>query len=199
MKNLVIFASGRGSNFEAILLKIRQGRLGASVRLVVSNNPDAGALATAAKFRIPTRVLEPDIADADLVRLLRESGADLVVLAGYMKKVPPAVVAAFRNRIVNIHPALLPSFGGPGCYGLRVHEKVLEAGVKVTGATVHFVDEEYDRGPVVMQATVPVRDGDDPETLQKRVLRAEHGLYWKAVRLVLSGRFHIEGRRVVRT
>jgi phosphoribosylglycinamide formyltransferase-1 len=133
----------------------------------------------------------PQFADDDtftraMLDALRSHGIDVVVLAGYMKKVPPQVVAAFRNRILNIHPALLPRFGGPGMYGLRVHAAVLAAGETESGATVHLVDEEYDRGAILLQRRVPVLQGDTPELLAARVLEAEHALYPDALRLVVE-------------
>ena len=141
---------------------------------VVSSHPDAGALERARRAGVPTTVLA-DSADADeLLRAL--AGADIVVLAGYMKRVPPAVVARFRLRMINIHPALLPGFGGAGMYGRRVHEQVLATGATISGATVHYVDEEYDHGPIIAQWPVPVRAGDTPETLAARVLEVEHRL-----------------------
>ena len=171
---------------------------------VVSSRPDAGALERARRAGVPTTVLA-DPGDADeLLRAL--AGADLVVLAGYMKRVPPAVVARFRLRMINIHPALLPGFGGAGMYGRRVHEQVLATGATISGATVHYVDEEYDHGPIIAQWPVPVRPDDTPETLAARVLEVEHrllplvvttlarlGLPQKPVRLSAAGSAYVTG------
>jgi phosphoribosylglycinamide formyltransferase-1 len=141
---------------------------------VVSSRPDAAALELARRAGVPSAALRDPSDDGELVAALGDAG--LVVLAGYLKRIPPAAVARFRLRMINIHPALLPAFGGPGMYGLRVHEQVLASGVPISGATVHYVDEEYDRGPIIAQWPVPVRPGDAPETLAARVLEAEHRL-----------------------
>jgi phosphoribosylglycinamide formyltransferase-1 len=198
MTTIAVFASGKGSNFEAILRKTKQGRLKASIGLVVASGPQAGIIGTARREKIPCHVQEPGETPERMLDVLRDHGIGLIVLAGYLKKLPGNVVAAFPNRILNIHPALLPAFGGKGCYGIRVHEKVIESGVKVTGVTVHFADNEYDQGPVILQKAVAVKDGDTPQSLQRRVLRTEHDLYWRAVDLVVRDRLRIEGRRVLR-
>lgn len=172
---LAVCVSGRGSNLVALLEALRRTDL-ARVVLVLSNRPDAPALERAREARISAHCLA-DPADAtEWLRLLRAERVDLVVLAGYLKLVPAEVVAAYRDRIVNIHPALLPAFGGPGMYGHRVHEAVLRSGVAQSGATVHLVDEVYDRGAILAQARVPVLPGDTADTLAARVLRAEHQL-----------------------
>jgi formyltetrahydrofolate-dependent phosphoribosylglycinamide formyltransferase len=203
MLKLGVFASGRGSNFSAILKAIREGRLDARVRLMVSNNPDAGALAIAVEQDIPGRVISStDFSSRDLfVRVLltelKDHGVDFIVLTGYMKKVPVEVIREYRNRIVNIHPALLPSFGGKGLFGHQVHEAVLSRGCKVSGVTVHIVDEEYDHGPIVAQRSVIVEEGDTPDTLAERVLGVEHQLYAEALQLFAEGKVTVEGRRTV--
>jgi phosphoribosylglycinamide formyltransferase-1 len=189
MLQLAVLGSGRGSNFQAILRAIDGGRLPSTrVCLVISNNSDAGILALARSAGIPAQHLSqkqfPDeeaFADA-MLGALRDHGADLIALAGYMKRVPPQVVRAYRGRILNIHPALLPKYGGQGMYGHHVHEAVIAARERVSGATVHVVDEEYDRGPVVLQRTVDVSPDDTPETLAARVLQVEHELYPEAIR-----------------
>ena len=196
--------SGGGTNLQALLDELPRGVPSARVAHVVSSRPDAGALERARRAGVPTTVLA-DPGDADeLLRAL--AGADLVVLAGYMKRVPPAVVARFRLRMINIHPALLPGFGGAGMYGRRVHEQVLATGATISGATVHYVDEEYDHGPIIAQWPVPVRAGDTPETLAARVLEVEHrllplvvttlarlGLPQKPVRLSAAGTAFVTG------
>ncbi len=172
---LAVAISGRGSNLAALLAALPAGSP-AEVALVLSNRATAGGLEVARQHAIPTLVLgEPADATAWL-DALSEHRIDLVVLAGYLKLVPPAVVHRYRGRIINIHPALLPSFGGPGMYGPRVHEAVLALGATVSGATVHLVDEVYDRGPILAQARVPVLPDDTPETLAERVLELEHRL-----------------------
>jgi phosphoribosylglycinamide formyltransferase 1 len=178
---VAVAVSGRGSNLAALLRGLGPGSP-ARVVLVVSNRADAGALDLARANGIPTAVFG-DPADAGAwLGALRAHRVDLVVLAGYLKRVPPAVVSAWQGRIINIHPALLPRHGGPGMYGLRVHQAVLAAGDAETGATVHLVDEEYDRGAVLAQARVSVRPGETPDALAARVLEVEHQLLPEAVR-----------------
>jgi phosphoribosylglycinamide formyltransferase-1 len=200
---LGVFASGKGSNFSAILGAIDAGALRADVRIVISNNADAGVLETAGNRGIPAEVVSSRECESRalfverLTGALNREGVDFIALAGYMKRIPSEVVAAFPGRICNIHPALLPSFGGKGMYGRHVHEAVLEHGCKVTGVTIHLVDEKYDCGPIVMQQCVPVLDLDTPDTLAARVLEVEHSLYPKALALFAEGRVRIEGRRVI--
>jgi phosphoribosylglycinamide formyltransferase-1 len=172
--------SGRGSNLAALLHAL--GAEGpARVVLVVSNRADAGGLSVAAQHAVPTHVLNDSADPAEWCRVLREAAVDLVVLAGYLKRVPAEVVSAYRGRILNIHPALLPRHGGPGMYGRRVHEAVLAAGDPESGATVHLVTDEYDRGPILGQARVPVLPTDTADTLAQRVLEVEHRLLPAAV------------------
>ena len=178
--------SGRGTNLEA-LLRATRGDAPARVVLVISNRADAGGVALARANDIPVHVLKDTGDAAEWTSVLRAAGADLIVLAGFLKQVPAAVVAAWRGRIINVHPALLPKFGGPGMYGRRVHEAVLAAGDTTSGATVHLVSEEYDRGEILAQDTVPVLAGDTPETLAERVLAVEHRLL-PAVVLALAAR-----------
>jgi phosphoribosylglycinamide formyltransferase-1 len=186
--NIGVFASGRGSNFQAILNAIQRGSLPARVTLLLSNKSDAGALEVARSNGIPTiHLSQQQFSDeasfaARMLEVLKEHDIDLIALAGYLKKVPVSVVRAYRNRILNIHPALLPSFGGAGMYGHHVHEAVLASGAKLSGATVHIVDEEYDRGPIVIQRAVPVEPNDTPETLAARVLTIEHEIYPEALK-----------------
>ncbi len=200
---IAVFASGGGSNFQSIVDAVADGSLSASVALCVTNNRRAGVLARAARHATPTAVLDPaqfaseeTYTDA-LLHELQAHAVDLIALAGYLRMIPPAVVRAFHHRIVNIHPSLLPAFGGHGMYGRRVHEAVLAYGVRWSGVTVHLVDEAYDTGPIVLQEPVPVELDDLPETLAARVLRAEHKLYPQALQLFAEDRILVEGRRVI--
>jgi phosphoribosylglycinamide formyltransferase-1 len=200
MLNVVVFGSGRGSNFKAVLDAIADGSIPlARIGLVISNNATAGILDIARSGNIPALHISQkqfeteETFAAALLETLRSHRTDLVVLAGYMKRLPPPVVHAYRNRIINIHPALLPRFGGHGMYGIHVHEAVLAAHETVSGATVHLVDEEYDRGPVLLQRTVPVLPDDTPGALAARVLVAEHQLLPDAIRLFSEERVDING------
>jgi len=175
---VAVLVSGGGTNLQALLDALHDSPV-AHVTRVISNRPDAGALERARRAGVPTTVLRDANDPAELYSAL--SGAQLVVLAGYLKLVHSSVVARFRGRMINIHPALLPAFGGPGMYGHRVHEAVLASGAKESGATVHFVDEAFDRGAIIAQEKVPVQKGDTAETLAARVLEAEHRLLPKVV------------------
>lgn len=198
-----VLASGGGSNLQAILDHLRalgESRHG-DVVLVASNRPDAGALARAARAGIAGVVLRsPHAPDAaDLGEVLHAHGVRLVALAGYMRLVPPEVTVDYRGRMLNVHPALLPEFGGPGMYGARVHRAVLAAGARLSGPSVHFVDEVYDHGALVAQWPVPVLPDDDDRTLAARVLRAEHLLYPRVVDAVAGGEVRLgdDGRVLV--
>lgn len=199
---LGILASGTGTNFQAILNHIKQGKLVASVQVVISNKESAGALEIARQNGIPAVHIskqdfpEQEQFDEQILSILTRHQVNFVVLAGYLKMLSPIVVRKFKNRILNIHPALLPSFGGKGMYGIHVHEAVLNYGCKVTGVTVHLVDEAYDTGPPVLQRCVPVQDDDTPETLSARVLIVEHQIYAEALQLFAQERIEIVGRRV---
>ena len=199
MKRLGILLSGRGSNFEAIADNVAGGRIDASIAAVISNRPDAKGL-DAARARginalcIPSRGIEREAYDRMVVAELRKNAVDLVCLAGYMRLLSAYFVREFPLRILNIHPALLPSFTG-----LDAQHQAIEHGVKISGCTVHFVDENLDSGPIVLQTAVPVRDDDTAETLSARILKEEHRIYSEAIRIVLSGHFRIEGRRVILT
>ena len=175
---VAVLVSGGGTNLQALLDALRDSPI-ARVTRVISNRPDAGALARARHAGVTTTVLRDPSDPAEVLSALAD--AQLVVLAGYLKLVHASVVARFTGRMINIHPALLPDFGGPGMYGQRVHEAVLASGAKESGATVHFVDEEFDRGAIIAQEKVPVRKGDTAETLAARVLEAEHRLLPKVV------------------
>ncbi len=195
-----VFASGRGSNFRVLVdhaARSRDAPHSWRVVLLVSDRDDAGALELARVREVPSVVIPvkgraPDDVSSETLERLRAAEVDVVLLAGYLKLVPPAVVEAFRGRMLNIHPALLPSFGGKGMYGRHVHEAVLRSGARVTGPTVHLVDERYDRGPILAQWPVPVLPGDDPEAVARRVNEAEHHLYPAAAdalaRAVAEGR-----------
>ena len=192
-RTLGFLASGRGSNMQAIIDACRAGRLDCRPAVVISNHPDSGALERARKAGIPGYSLgrnthpDPEALDRAILATLRRHGVDLVVLAGYMKKVGPAVLEAYRHRIVNIHPALLPKFGGVGMYGMKVHEAVIAAGERETGVTVHLVNAEYDTGSVLAQRAVPVAADDTAESLARRVLEVEHTLYVETLQKIVSG------------
>ena len=186
---IAVLASGGGSNLGALLA--HHDALGderhSEVVAVASDRADARALARARERGIPAHVLDDHGDAAALSAILDDAGADIIVLAGYLRLVPSPIVTRFRGRMINVHPALLPAFGGAGMYGLRIHRAVLEAGVRVTGVTVHFVDEHYDRGPIIAQWPVPVLEDDPPEGLAARVLRTEHALLPRVVEAVASG------------
>ena len=175
---VAVLVSGGGTNLQALLDALQSSPV-ARVARVISSRPNAGALDRARRAAVPTTVLRDPNDANELQTALGD--AQLVVLAGYLKLVPASVVARFRGRMINIHPALLPDFGGPGMYGHRVHEAVLASRAKESGATVHFVDEEFDRGAIIAQEKVPVQPGDDAETLAARVLEAEHRLLPRVV------------------
>ena len=196
---IAVLASGGGTNLQAILdhfVQLAERRRG-DVVLVASDRMAAGALERARTRGIATALL-PTARRAEgleLAPLLEQHGVELIALAGYLRRVPDDIVRRYAGRIVNVHPALLPAFGGPGMYGSRVHEAVLEAGVTVTGVTVHFVEEEYDRGPIVAQWPVPVLRDDDATTLAARVLRVEHVLYPRVVDALAGGRVSLAACR----
>lgn len=199
MLKLTVLVSGGGTNLQAIIDRIADGSIhGAEIVRVISNNPGVYALERAEKAGIPSQVLSPkDFASREefndaLLAALQASGADLVVLAGCLVAIPPQVVKAYPNRIINIHPALIPSFCGKGFYGLHVHEKVLERGVKVTGATVHFVDEDLDHGKILLQKAVEIPDGITPRELQQKVMKeAEWIILPKAIDMIADGQIPI--------
>jgi len=202
MKRIAVFVSGEGTNFQALLNAHKAGRLGGEIALLVSSRAGAGAVARAKKAGVRTEIVTlRDFAgsagmDAKLCALCRENKIDLVCLAGYMLKLGPKLLKAYSGAILNVHPALLPAFGGKGMYGMHVHRAVLESGAKISGCTVHFVTSDYDSGPVALQETVPVLDGDTPETLAARVLAREHQIFPKAVALFCAGRLKLKGSRV---
>jgi len=195
-----VLLSGRGSNFVALADSVDAGRIPtAEIAIVLSNREGAAGIDRAKERGLPTRVisskgLEREAYDRQVVAALQEAKVDLICLAGYMRLLSPYFVAAFPNRILNIHPSLLPSFPG-----LESQRQALEYGVKFAGCTVHFVDENLDAGPIVLQAVVPVKDEDTDATLSERILNEEHRIYSEAVKIVLEGSFKISGRRVVQS
>lgn len=193
---LGILISGRGSNFEAIANSIARGKLDAGIAIVISNRPGAPGLEIARQRGIPLRVIasagmEREAYDKLLIEELRTHQVDLVCLAGFMRMLSSSVIRAFPNRVLNIHPSLLPAFSG-----LDAQRQALEYGVKITGCTVHFVDEFLDSGPIIIQSAVPVLDGDTVESLSERILAQEHVIYPKAIGYVVDGRVTVSGRRV---
>lgn len=200
---LAVFGSGYGSNCRAIHQAISDRQLTAEITVIISDQEKAGILDFAKEQGIPAfRIASSDFASLTdfhhaLLEILKQYHADMIILAGYMKKIGKPILRAYPNRVLNIHPALLPAFGGKGLYGKRVHQAVLDYGAKITGVTVHLVDEEYDHGPVVMQKAVPVLDHDTADSLAERVLQTEHELYPTAIRLFAENRVRIENRKVI--
>jgi phosphoribosylglycinamide formyltransferase-1 len=197
LRRLGILLSGRGSNFEAIADNVGAGRLEAEIAAVISNRPEARGLEIARErvlpaVVIPSKGVPREAYDAQVVAELRNRGVDLVCLAGFMRLLTAEFCRAFPMRILNIHPSLLPAFPG-----LDAQKQALEHGVKISGCTVHFVDERLDAGPIILQAAVPVLDDDTADTLAARILEQEHRIYSEAIRIVLSERWRIEGRRVI--
>lgn len=199
---VAVLASGGGTNLQAIIDACASGQIPAHVVVVVSNTPQAGALMRARRAGIPAMLLDhrnfPDrqTFERRLAEVLIASGAELVCLAGWLRILSPWFVAQFPGRMMNIHPALLPAFGGRGMYGERVHQAVLASGVRVSGCTVHFVDETPDGGPIILQVAVPVLDDDTSASLAARIGEHEHGIYQQAIRLFAERRLRITGKRV---
>lgn len=201
---IAVLGSGRGSNFQAILDAIQERVIvNVSVRLVISNNSNAGIMKIAGANAIPAVHLsrqsfpdEADFVDA-LLGTLEEHEVNFLVLAGYMKQLHPRIIAAYRHRIINIHPALLPKYGGKGMYGMNVHEAVVAHHDSVTGATVHLVDEEFDHGAIVLQKEVPVLPGESPEELAARVLEVEHEIFPRALQLFAEGKVTVADNKVI--
>lgn len=197
-KKLGILLSGRGSNFEAIADSIKAGKLHAAIAIVISNRSDAPGLESAKRRGlnvqlIPSKGRGREEHDADVIMALKHAQVDLICLAGYMRLLSPDFIRAFPNRIINIHPSLLPAFPG-----MDAQKQALDYGVKVTGCTVHFVDEHLDHGAIILQKTVPVLDSDDVQTLSARILEQEHKAYSEAIDLILSGEIEVIDRRVLR-
>jgi phosphoribosylglycinamide formyltransferase-1 len=178
MLKFSMLAAGRGSNFEAIMQRVAARDLDAKCLSLITYSASCPATEIAKKYGVPIRLID----DGSLLSVLQSENPDLAAMSGYMRKLPENIFEHFENRIINIHPSLLPAFGGKGCYGMRVHEKVLEAGVKITGVTVHLVNKDYDSGKILAQSPVPVLPNDTPEILAERVLQKEHKIYWQAIR-----------------
>ncbi|HJS98390.1 MAG TPA: phosphoribosylglycinamide formyltransferase [Terriglobales bacterium] len=198
MKNLGILLSGRGSNFQAISDSVTAGRIRADIAMVISNRAEAPGIELARQRGLDARIIpskgkQRELHDAEVVAALQEKKVDLVCLAGYMRLLSPWFVRQFPNRILNIHPSLLPAFPG-----LEAQKQALEYGAKVSGCTVHFVDEQLDHGAIILQKTVPVLDSDDEHTLAARILEQEHLAYTEAINVVLGGGYELVGRRLVR-
>ncbi len=199
---ILLSGKGRGSNMQALIDATRDGRIPGTVALVVSTSPGAPALERAEAAGVPTRLIpaqdypDQDSLDAALVRSFEEAEVELICLAGYMRLLGPVFLSRYAGRVMNVHPSLLPAFGGKGYFGRHVHEAVIETGVKYTGVTVFFVDDKYDQGSIILQRTVPVLEDDTVDTVAARVLEEEHRAYPEAVRLFAEERLRIEGRRV---
>jgi len=191
--NIVVFASGGGSNFQAIHNACENGTIPGRVVLVVASSPQAGILDRAARAGIPTRIAAKS---DDPLEIVQGYDVDIVALAGYMRLIPSHMVAAFADRMLNVHPSLLPAFGGKGMYGMRVHEAVVDHGVKVTGATIHLVDSAYDTGPIVLQEAIRIHSHETSADVSARVLEIEHRIYPQAIKLLAEHRLRRDGRRV---
>jgi len=199
--NVAVFASGSGTDFLALVEASRNLDLGWKVALLITNNPEAGAIEKAEANNIPYRIINRgDFPDGEqflkaLLEALDEFEVDFIALAGYLRKIPPGLIRKFPNRMINIHPALLPAFGGKGLYGEKTHQEVIDSGCKVSGLTIHLVNEEYDRGAIVAQKTVIVKDDDTAATLGARVLKQEHELYPQVVTWFAKNKVVIKGNK----
>ena len=198
MKKIAVFVSGGGSNFKAIHHQIQKREISGEIVLVISNNPNCGAIEYANENSIPIIIINaaqypnPHIRDEFLIETCLKAEIDLICLAGYMKMLPPAFVKQYENKILNIHPGLLPEFGGKGFFGMRVHEAVINSGKRESGATVHFVDEIYDHGPIILQKKVEVLETDTAESLAARILKLEHELYPEVVKAFCENKIIME-------
>ncbi len=200
---VAVLASGTGTNLASILRATQNGTLSAKIVLVISNKIEAGALEIARKFGVHTLHLsleqfesQEDL-DQAFLSAFKEYNVELIALAGYLKKIGSSIIRKYKHRMLNIHPALLPSFGGKGMYGIKIHQAVLDYGCKVSGVTVHLVDEEYDSGIPILQRCVPVKDDDTPGTLAARVLEHEHEIYVETLQLFAENRIEVQGRQVI--
>lgn len=200
-----IFASGGGSNFQSLIDHRDAGDLHADLSVLIGNNSNAYAFERAKKYGIryvhiaPSHFTEESAYAQQLLSVLQDHHISLIILAGYMKKIPSLIIKNYPYRIVNIHPALLPAFGGRGLFGEKVHQAVLDYGAKISGITIHFVDEEYDHGPIIFQTAIDVLDTDTAPSLAKRVLTLEHTYFWKVVDAVACGKISVQGRKVYGT
>jgi len=205
VKKIAVFASGRGSNFVKIYENIQKGYLTAEIACLISNKPEAGAIEFANKNSIKTYLVVPknfptsELFGSKLLKILNEHQIDWIILAGYLKKIPDNVVRRYANQIVNIHPALLPAFGGKGMYGMHVHEAVFQSGAKISGVSVHLVNEVYDSGPIVMQRAVDIEHCNNPDEIAKSVLAVEHELFSEALRKLFTLSYQISNNRVIFT
>jgi phosphoribosylglycinamide formyltransferase 1 len=203
VKRIAVFASGRGSNFIKIYHNIQKGKIPAQIVCLISDNPSAGAIQFAIQHQIPPAVLQPKnfsdplLFGKEILNLLHQNQVDWIVLAGFLKKIPDNVVKTYNNRIINIHPALLPAFGGKGMYGMHVHAAVFTSGVKISGVTVHLVNEIYDSGPIVMQQAVNIEECQNPQEIAEKVLKIEHKLYSRALLRLFNEPYQIVANRVV--
>ncbi|MEA2087390.1 MAG: phosphoribosylglycinamide formyltransferase [Candidatus Caldatribacteriota bacterium] len=197
MINIGVLASGRGTNLQAIIEAIKEGKIEGRISIVISDNPDAYALKRAKQHNIDTQYInfkefkDREDYDKEIIKILEEKKIDLVVLAGYMRILSPYFIKMYKNKIMNIHPALLPSFPG-----LHAQRQAIEYGVKISGCTVHFVEEGVDSGPIILQKAVEVKDDDTEESLAERILKEEHKIYPQAIQLFSQGRLVIKGRKV---
>ena len=203
MENIAVFASGRGSNFRKIYQNINKGEVPAQISCLITDNSSAGAISFAEQKLIPVYTISPkDFSSSEkfgeaVLQILKKYLIAWIILAGYLKKIPDNVFSNYSNRVLNIHPALLPSFGGRGMYGMHVHQAVFNSGAKISGVTVHLINNEYDAGPIVMQQAVDIQNCKSPDEIAKKVLKIEHKLYSKAVQKILTTKFHISGKRVI--
>jgi phosphoribosylglycinamide formyltransferase 1 len=200
---LAVLGSGFGSNCRAIYNAIQEGKLTAEIRVIISDHSDSGILEFAKARQIPAFSISHDQFHTknefhlSLLNAIQAYDTELIVLAGYLKKIGTPLIQNFPNKIINIHPALLPAFGGKGMYGKRVHQAVIDSGVKVSGITVHLVDEQYDQGPIVLQRTADVLDSDTPESLSAKILKLEHEWYFQAIQWMADSRCVIKGKKVI--
>ena len=200
MKKVAVFASGRGSNFKQLCIAQKNKKFNAEIALLIASKPEIGAIEIAREYDIPYQVFKSkDFADIEeftnaLISCLKNHSIDFIVLAGWMKLIHSSIVKAFENRILNIHPALLPFFGGKGMYGHHVHRAVWESGMLVSGATVHIVDEEYDRGMIIKQEAVQLDFDDSPESISQKVLKIEHKIYPEALKMLVEGKINFNDK-----
>ncbi len=203
VKKIAVFASGRGSNFLKIYENIQKGEVSGEIVCLISDNPQAGAIQFSKDKLIPFSIISPKHFNTpeefgeEISKILIQYKVDWIILAGFLKKIPDNVVSKYSNRIINIHPALLPAFGGKGMYGIRVHNAVFQSGAKISGVTVHLVNEIYDAGPIVMQEAVDIEECKSPEEIAEKVLKVEHILYSKAVNKIMTMKFEIVSNRVI--